>query len=165
MKISELELPADLYSEETDPSGTLTRLIAPEKLISWADEGGGEAVACLCHSVYERKLATIDAWERDRILQLEEEWKAAGYDEDNTSCKFETVKHYHTTREDVARVAEQKRASIMARMAEHQTAIEALVQEAREYIAAYVAQQDEGDMLGYLFGIVIIIAAGYALIS
>lgn len=165
MKISELKLPQDLYTEETSPGGTLTRLIVPEKLISWAEEGGGDAVARLCHSVYERQLATIDAWESERILQLEDEWKAAGNDEDNTSCKYETAKHYHTTREDVARVAEEKRNSIRQSMAEHQNAIEQLVQEAREYLATCVAQQDEGDMLGYLFGIVILIAAGYALIN
>jgi hypothetical protein len=165
MKISELGLPQDLYTEETSPAGTPTRLIVPEKLISWAEDGGGDAVARLCRTIYERKLATIDAWESDRILQLEDEWKASGNDEDNTTCKYETVKHYHTTREDVARVAEQKRASIRQRMAEHQREIEQLVQEAREYLTACVTQRDEGDMLGYMFGIVILIAAGYALIN
>jgi hypothetical protein len=166
MKTSELELPSYLYAEEaTSPGGDMTRLIAPDKLISWAEEGGGDAIARLCHTVYERKLASIDAWERDRILQLEDEWMAAGNDEDMSGCKYVNVKHYHTTREDVARVAEEKRASIKERMTEHQTAIEELVQEAREFISACVAQQDEGDMLAYLFGIIIIIAAGYALFN
>jgi hypothetical protein len=166
MKTSELELPPHLYAEEaTSPGGDMTRLIAPDKLISWAEEGGGDAIARLCHTVYERKLASIDAWERDRILQLEDEWMAAGNDEDMSGCKYVNVKHYHTTREDVARVAEEKRASIKERMTEHQTAIEELVQEAREFISACVAQQDEGDMLGYLFGIMIIFAAGYALFN
>lgn len=165
MKISELGLPQYLYQEDTSPSGTRARLIAPEKLISWAEEGRGDAITRLCTAFYERQLATIDAWERDRLMQLEDEWKSAGSDEDKSSCKYENVKHYHTTREDVARVAEQKRASLRKRLSEHQTAIEELVQEAREYIAACVARQDESDMLGYLFGFVVIIAAGYALLN
>ena len=50
-------------------------------------------------------------------------------------------------------------------MVEHQTSIEELVQEAREFISAYVAQQDESDLLSYLLGIVVLIAAGYALFN
>jgi hypothetical protein len=165
MKICELELPQYLFTEETSPCGTLTRLIAPDKLISWAEEGGGEAVARLCHTVYERKLASIDAWESDRILQLEDEWKVAGNDEDMSSCKYENVKHYHTTRENVARVAEQKRASVKEGMTEHRAAIEELVQEARGFISTCVAQQDDGDMLAYLLAIVVIIVAGYSLFN
>ena len=166
MKTSELELPQHLYTEEIAvPCGTMTRLIAPDKLVSWAEEGRGDAIARLCHTVYERKLASIDAWESDRILQLEDEWMEAGNDEDMSGCKYENVKHYHTTREDVAREAELKRAGVKERMTEHQNAIEELVQEAREFISVYVAQQDEGDMLGYLLAIVVIGAAGYALFN
>jgi len=165
MKIYELELPQHLFTEETSPCGTLTRLIAPDKLVSWAEEGRGDAVARLCHSVYERKLESIDAWESDRILQLEDEWKVAGNDEGMSGCKYENVKHYHTTREDVAREAELKRASVKEGMTEHQAAIEELVQEARGFISAYVAQHDDGDMLAYLLAIVVILVAGYALFN
>jgi hypothetical protein len=165
MKISELELPQHLYTETTSPCGAITRLIVPGMLVSWAKEGRGDAIARLCHTVYERKLASIDAWESDRILQLEDEWMAAGNDEDMSGSKYVNVKHYHTTREDVVREAELKRASLKECMAEHQTAIEELVQEAREFISAYVAQQDEGNMLAYLLAVVIIVAAGYALFS
>lgn len=165
MKISELELPSYLFTEDASPGGTSTRLIAPEKLLSWAQEGRGDAVARLCHSIYEKKLASIDAWEQDRIRQLEDEWKVSGNDEDMSGCKYENVKHYHTTREDVAREAELKRAGIRERMHAHQNAIEELVLEARAFISAYVAQQDEVDMLGYLLAIVILIAGGFALFS
>ncbi len=166
MKTSELELPQHLYTEEaTYPGGTINRLIAPDKLISWAEEGRGDAIARLCHSIYERKLASIDTWERDRILQLEDEWMAAGNDEDMSGCKYVNVKHYHTTREDVAREAELKRAHVKERMVEHQSAIEELVHEARAFISTCVAQQDEGDMLAYLLAIVMIIAAGYAVFT
>ena len=59
------------------------------------------------------------------------------------------------------REAELNRASVKERMIEHQTAIENLVQEAREFISAFVVQQDEGDMLAYLLVIVAVVAAGY----
>ena len=47
-------------------------------------------------------------------------------------------------------------------MSEHQTAIENLVQEAREFISAFVVQQDEGNMLTYFLVVVVVVAAGYA---
>jgi len=165
MKTSELELPQHLYTEETSPCGAMTKLIVPDKLVSWAEEGRGDAIVSLCYTVYERKLASISVWESDRILQLEDEWMVAGNDEDISGRKYVNVKHYHTTREDVVREAELKRARVKEQMTEHQTAIEELVQEARVIISNYVAQQDEGDMLPYLFGIVVIAAAGYALFS
>jgi len=165
MKISELELPQYLYTEDTSPCGTRSKLNAPDKLVSWAEEGRGDAISRLCHSVCEKKLASINAWERDRILQLEDQWMAAGNGEDMSGSKYVNVKHYHTTREAVVREAELKRASVKKRMIEHQTSIDELVQEAREFLSAYVAQQDEGDMLSYLLGIVVLIAAGYALFN
>jgi hypothetical protein len=165
MKISEMELPQHLYEETTSPCGAVTRLIAPDKLIAWAEEGCGDAIARLCHTVYKRKLASIDVWESDRILQLEEEWTTAGNNEDMSGRNYLTVKHYPTSPEDVAREAELKRASVKERMTEHQTAIEGLVEEAREFISACVARQDDGDMLAYLLVIVVIITAAYALFN
>ena len=161
MKISELELPQHLYTETTGDCGTTGELIAPEELVSWADQGRGDAVFSLCHTVYERNLASIDAWERDRIQQLEDELMSAGNDEYMSGSKYANVKHYHTTLEDVAREAEMKRASVKERMVKHQAAIEELVQEAREFISAFVVQQDEGDMLTYLLAVVAVVAAGY----
>jgi hypothetical protein len=165
MKISELELPQHLYTETTSPCGAKTRLIAPDKLLSWAEEGRGDAIARLCHTVYERKVASINAWESVRILQLEDEWMVAGNDEDLSGRKYVNVKHYHTTREDVMREAEEMRATVRESMTRHQTAIEDLVQEAREFISACVAQQEDSDMLTYFFVIILIVAAGYALFN
>ena len=161
MKIFELELPQHLYAETASPGGAVDKLIAPEKLVSWAEQGRGDAIFRLCHTVYERRLASINAWESDRIQQLEEELMLSGYDEGMSGCKYVNVKHYHTTLEDVVREAELNRASVKERMTEHQAAIEELVQEAREYISAFAVQQDEGDMLTYLLVIVAVVAAGY----
>jgi hypothetical protein len=150
MKISEMELPQHLYTKTTSPCGTDTKYsIAADKLVSWAEEGRGDAINGLCHSVYERKIASINAWESNRILQLEDEWMTAGDGEDMHSRKFVNVKHYPTTREDVAKEAEMKRANAKERLAEHQIALEKLVQEARSFIAAHYAQEED-DMLPYL---------------
>ena len=166
MKTSEMELPQHLYTETTSPCGSrLKFIIAPDKLVSWAEEGRGDAISRLCHTVHERKISIIDTWESDRILQLEEEWMAAGNDEDLHGHKYENVKHYHTTREDVAREAELKRANVRKRMAVHQTEVEKLVQEAREFIAAYNAHQEEGDMLPYLLAIGVVAAVAYVLVT
>jgi hypothetical protein len=131
-------------------------------LVSWAEQGRGDAIYRLCHTVYERRLASINVWESERIQQLEEELMLSGNDEDMSGSKYVNVKHYHTTREDVVREAELSRASVKEHMTEHQTAIENLVQEAREFISAFVVQQDEGDMITYLLAIVVVVAAGYA---
>jgi hypothetical protein len=162
MKISELELPQYLFTETTSPCDATDKLIAPEKLLSWAEQGRGDAIFRLCQSVYERNLASINAWERDRLQQLEEEMMAAGNDEGLSGSKYVHVKHYHTSREDVVREAELKRANVKERMLEHHTAIEELVVEAREFISACAAKQDEGDMLTYLLVIAAVIAAWYA---
>jgi hypothetical protein len=161
MKIFELELPQHLYAETASPDVAVDELVAPEKLVSWAEQGRGDAIFRLCHTVYERRLASINAWESDRIQQLEEELMLSGYDKGMSGCKYVNVKHYHTTLEDVVRETELNRASVKERMTEHQTAIEELVQEAREYISAFAVQQDEGDMLTYLLVIVAVVAAGY----
>jgi len=162
MKTSELELPQHLYTETTSPCGAVDKLIVPDMLVSWAEHGRGDAIYRLCHTVYERRLASINAWESERIRQLEEELMASGNDDGMSGRKYVNVKHYHTTREDIVREAELNRASVKECMTEHQTAIEELVQEAREFISAFVAQQDEGDMLTYLLVIVVVVAAGYA---
>jgi hypothetical protein len=165
MEISELQLPQNLFTEDASPCGSIARLLVPEKLVSWAEEGSGDAIARLCHTVYERELKSIGDWENERMLQLDDEWMAAGSDEENSSCKYEHVKRYHTTREDVAREAEVKRAGIKERMYAHQAAIENLVDEARDFISAHEVFPEEDDMLAYLLVIGIFIIACYALIN
>lgn len=86
---------------------------------------------------------------------------SAGNDEAMSGSKYVNVKHYHTTREDVAREAELKRANVKEVMVKHQAAIQELVQEAREFISAIAAQQDEGNMLTYLLVTIVVVAAGY----
>ncbi len=166
MKTSEMELPQHLYTKTTSPCGTNTKYtIAPDRLVSWAEEGRGDAINGLCHTVYERRIASINAWESDRMLQLENEWMTAGDGEDMHSRKFVNVKCYPTTREDVAKEAEMKRANVKERSAEHQIALEKLVQEARVFISAHYADQEEDDMLVYLLIIGVIGAFAYVLLT
>jgi len=166
MKISELKLPKHLYTRTTSPCGTRTKFtFAPDKLVSWAQEGRGDAIANLCRNVYERRIANVNAWERKRLLELEDEWMDAGNDEEMHARKFKNVKHYPITPEDVVREAEVKRASIKKRMAEHQTAIEKLVQDARAFLIAYEAHREEDNMLAYLLAIGAIGAVVYVLMS
>jgi len=166
MKTSEMELPQHLYTKTTSPCGTKTKyIIAPDKLVSWAEEGRGDAINRLCHTVCERKIASIDEWERDRILQLEEELMSAGNDEDIYRRKYVNVKHYPTTPEDVVREAELKRANAKERMTEHQIAVEKLVQEARVFISVHYANEEEDNMLEYLLAIGAIGAMAYVLLT
>lgn len=166
MKTSEMELPQHLYTKTTSPCGTDTKyIIASDKLVSWAEEGRGDAINGLCHTVYERKIANINAWERDRMVQLEDDLMKAGDGADMHSRKYVNVKRHPTTREDVAKEAEMRRANAKERLAEHQIALEKLVQEARGVIAAHYADQEESDMLAYLLIIGAIGAFAYVLLT
>jgi hypothetical protein len=124
LKISELELPQHLFTETTSPCGATNKLIALDELVSWADQGRGDAIFRLCHTVYEQKFPCINAWERDRIQQLEDELMSAGNDGGMSGSKYVNVKHYHTTLEDVAREAELKRANIKKSMFKQQAAFD-----------------------------------------
>lgn len=164
MKISEMGLPEHLYSVTTSPCGTDTKYRIPaDKLVSWAEEGRGDAITELCHSAYEREIASINAWERARLVQLEEDLMTAGDGVDRRSRKYVNVKRHPTTGEDVAKEAEMKRANAKDRLAEHQIALEKLVQKARSVIEAHYAQEEE-DMLPYLLILGIIGAVVYFLL-
>jgi hypothetical protein len=165
MKTSEMELPEHLYTRITSACGTTSKfIIAPDKLVSWAEEGRGDAIIGLCHAAYERQLASIDAWERDRIQQLEDELMTAGNGEDMYSRKYVNVKRYPTTPEGVVKEAEQKRANTRERMTEHQVALEKLVQEARLFISVHYATLEEDNTLAYLLTIGAIGAMAYVLL-
>jgi hypothetical protein len=163
MKISELGLPPSLFSETTGEEDAQTMLVEPEKLVSWAEEGRGDAIVKLCLVAYERRLADIDAWESERIRQLEEDLRQGGDAEIQQTRRYEHVKHYQTTHEDVIREAEMKRASCRAHMFKRRAALERLVQEAREFLIAHRMRHEKDDVLAYILLSVTILIAGYAL--
>lgn len=168
MKTSELELPKDLYTEANSPCGTMTRfIIAPDKLVSWAESEQGDAILRLCNQACERKLKDIDAWESNRIMQLEGKCIAAGNDEGAYSLEDQglTEQSYHVVCETIAREAEMKRASIREGMSEHKNAVEKLVQDARAFIATHQPPPQEDDVAVYLLAICAILVLGYVLFT
>ena len=165
MKITEMQLPLSLFTEAPGPDGTSTRLVVPDKLVAWAEQGGGDAIARLCDTVYANRLASIDAWESERIRQLEDEMRDAGSDEVMHARKYQHVKHYHTTREDVVSEAEMKRAGIREHMIEHRAALEKLVQDAREVILAHQMHYENDDILAYILLVVTVFIAVYSLFT
>lgn len=165
MKASELGLPDYLYKKTTSPCGTKTKVIfAPDKLIAWSEQGRGDAIDRLCRQIYERKLGEIDAWEDDRIRQLEDQWLVAENDEDACGRQEGGENHIQLAREAIAREAEIKRASVKDRAADHRNAVEKLIQDAREFIATHQAPQQEDHLVEYLFLIGVASALGYVLL-
>ena len=172
MNTSEMQLPKHLYTETPSDCGTFKRVIfSPDSLITWAEDGRGDAITRLCYETCDRKIEAIDAWENNRILQLEDEWIAAGNDEDAYSDEDEFddndehVRRYHEACEAVARQAEQKRLKARQQMAEHQSAVETLVQEAREFIAAHEPPPQEDNLVVYLLTLGAVIAAGFVMFN
>jgi hypothetical protein len=164
MKISEMALPQHLYTITSSPCGTDIKYRIPaDKLVAWAEEGRGDAIPKLCQSVYEREIVSIDAWEHDRMVQLEDDLVTAGDGVDRHSRKYVNVRRHPTTREDVAKEAEMKRANAKERLAEHQLALEKLVQDARSVITAHYAKEED-DMLPYLLVLGAIGAFAYFLL-
>jgi hypothetical protein len=165
MNLSELELPKDLYTEEASPCGTKTRIVyAPDKLVAWSEQWRGNAIHRLCNQAYKRKISDIDAWEIDRVRQLQgSDRMAAANDEDVFALEDEDAKRLRQAREAIAREAERKRASVKESVADQRTAIEQLVQEAREYIEAHEAAPHDDHLLAYLFFIGAVIVAGQVL--
>ena len=174
MNTSEMELPRHIYTESPSPCGTMTRVtISPDLLINWAEDGRGDAITRLCHEVCEKKLDAIDSWENHRILELEDEYIAAGNDEepdygtdeDEDEDDDAHVQCYHAACEAVTREAEMKRNRAREQMGEHKSAVETLVKEAREFIAAHEPPPQEDHLIGYMLTIGAVLAVGYVLFN
>jgi hypothetical protein len=172
MNTSEMELPRHIYTESPSPCGTMTRVtISPDLLINWAEDGRGDAITRLCHEVCEKKLDAIDSWESHRILELEDEYIAADNDEEMDCATDEDedddahVQCYHAACEAVTREAEMKRTRAREQMGEHRSAVETLVKEAREFIAAHEPPPQEDHLIGYMLTIGAVLAVGYVLFN
>lgn len=165
MKASELGLPEHLYQKTTSPCGTRIKVtFAPDKLIAWSEQGRGDAIDRLCHQAYASKLGEIAAWEDDRIRQLQDQWLVADND-DAYGQKEGGEDHFQLAREAIAREADMKRASAKDRVADHRSAVEKLVQDAREFIATHQAPQEEDHLVEYVFLIGVASALVYVLLN
>ena len=85
-------------------------------------------------------------------------------DEDDYDQKADGENPFHLAREAIAREAELKRARIRDRAADHRSAVEKLVQDAREFIATHHTPEQEDHLVEYLFLIGVAIAVGYVLL-
>ena len=163
MNTSEPILPKHLYIESTAPDETATKVtFAPDKLIAWSEVGGGDAIDNWCRQICDEKIAAINTWEDDRILELEDEWVSSENDVEEED-EDEEEKRYHLACEVVSRDAEMKR-----EMAEHKGVIEKLVRQARTFNAAHVPPKEEKHLVGYLVAVsavVAIAAVAYVLIT
>jgi len=162
-------LPKHLYIDSTDPDGTVTKVtIAPDKLLVWSEGGRGDAVDKWCKQICDKKIVAISTWEDNRILQLEDDWVSSENDVEQED-EDEEEEHYHLACEVVSRDAEMKREVAREQMAEHKTAIEKLVRQAKASNAAYTPPPQESHLAKYLIavgiGIVMGIAVAYVLFT
>jgi hypothetical protein len=171
MNTSEPLLPKHLYIDSTTPDGTVTKVtIAPDKLLAWSEGGRGDAVDKWCKQICDKKIVAINTWEDNRILQLEDEWASAENDvEEEDEEEDEDEIRFNLACEVVSRDAEMKREVAREQMAEHKTAIEKLVRQAKASNAAYTPPPQESHLAKYLIavgiGIVMGIAVAYVLFT
>jgi hypothetical protein len=165
MKTPELELPKHVYDESTAPDGSGTRLTySAERLVAWAERERGDAIGKWCRQICDRTLENIDAWEDNRILQLEDEWVSIEQDiEDDEDDENEH--HYHQACDTVVREAASKRDRARQQMLEHSAAIEKLVREARNHIEAHRPPPQEEHFVGYFLAIAAIAAVAYVVVT
>ena len=168
MNTSEPILPKHLYIESTATGGTANKVtFEPEKLIAWSEVGGGDAIDNWCKQICDEKIAAINTWEDDRILQLEDDWVSSENDVEEED-EDEEEKRYHLACEVVSRDAEMKREMAREQMAEHKGVIEKLVRQARTFNAAHTPPKEEKHLVGYLVAVsavVAIAAVAYVLIT
>lgn len=155
-----LGLPRYLYTETSDPDGSVTGIsIAPDKLLDWSTSGYGDAIDKLCRQDYDSELESIHAWEQARLLQLEEHWMTLenGVDDDAHE------QQYDADCEALARKADARRDAAGTRMAERKAAIEQLVQQASIHLGKHRLPPREESLLGYWIALAAVGAVAYTL--
>jgi hypothetical protein len=134
----ELQLPKHLYTETRGPDGVVTEItFAPEKLIAWYEYSRGDAIHRWYQDICDREIAAIDAWEDNHFLLQEEKWleQENGQDDDTAETQYDLAC------QAIAREADSRRNAVYTRIRDTKAAIEELVMQSREHIAAH--QPDE----------------------
>ncbi len=130
----DLELPKHLYTETKGPDGALTDItFAPEKLIAWYEYGHGNALQRWYQDICDREIEAIDAWEDTWSLLQEEKWLEQENGQDDDAAETQ----YDLACQAIAREATSRRDAVMTRIDDTKAAIEKLVTESREHIAAH----------------------------
>jgi hypothetical protein len=158
----ELQLPKHLYTETRAPDGTLTDIVfEPEKLIAWYEYSRGDALHRWYQDICDREVESIDAWEDNQFLLLEEKWleQENGQDDDMAETQ------YNLACQAIAREADSRRNAVLTRIYDTKAAIEELVTQSREHIAAHQPAEPVDYTFMVLLAIGGIIALVYMLIS
>lgn len=134
MHALDLELPKHLYTETRSPDGAIKDItFEPEKLIAWYEYGQGNALQRWYQDICDREIEAIDAWEDTWSLLQEEKWLEQENGQDDDAAEAQ----YNLACEAIAREAESRRDAVMTRINETKAAIEQLVTESREHLAAH----------------------------
>jgi len=171
MNTPEPLLPKHLYPDPTGPDGTASRLAySHDKLLSWSEEGHGDAIDKWCKHVCDEKIDAINTWEDNQILSLEDEWASTERDvEEEYEDEDEDEIRYHLACEAVTGEAEKKREIAREQMAEHKAAIEKLVRQASTSSTPPLPPAQQSHLPRYLIalgtGIGIGIAIGYVMFT
>jgi len=130
----ELQLPKHLYTETRASDGTLTDIVyEPEKLIAWYEYSRGDALHRWYQDICDREIESIDAWEDNQFLLQEEKWleQENGQDDDMAETQYDLAC------QAIAREADSRRNVVLTRIHDTKAAIEELVTQSREHIAAH----------------------------
>lgn len=159
------ELPIHLYDENTSLDGHGSRIsYSADRLVAWSEQEGGDAIETWCKQICKRKLEEIDAWEDDRILQLEDESLLIEQDIEEDEDD-ENEHRYHQACDAVVREAAVKRDRARQEMIQHSAAIAKLVQEAREHIEAHKPPPQEEHYVGYFLAFAAVAAVAYVAVT
>lgn len=159
MSTLDLMLPKHLYRKTRNRDGEPAAVTYQhDRLINWFDRGKG--VDKLCQSIYENELKTIDGWQEDQLLMLEEQWLEIedGDDDDDNE------EQYHLACDAVIREANERRAVAKSQMTARHSAIEELVGECAEHIGAHAPASRESHAIEYTLVFIMIATLAYVLI-
>ncbi len=160
MSALELELPFYLYTEKTGQDGSVKGLnYKAEKLVSWAENGRGDAVDKLCEQIHMRDLEVIEAWKDNQFLLLDETWVAV---EDGINDAV-NEKQYELACDAVHREAQEKGTVAGQKKQQRKSDIEKLVKQSRECLAS-LPVQEESHATGYMAVLVILGVLVYILL-
>jgi len=158
----DLQLPKHLYTETRAPDGTLTDIIyEPEKLIAWYEYGRGDALNRWYQNICDREIELINVWEDNQFLLQEEKWleQENGQDDDMAETQYDLAC------QAIAREADSRRAAVLARIHDTRAAIDELVTQSREHLAAHQPAEPVDHTFMALVTIGGVIALAYMLLS
>lgn len=157
-----LQLPRYLYTENRNEEGVVTDVTySTDKLIAWSGNGCGDAVGNWCEQICSNEIDKIDAREEHQLLLLEEQWLELenGIDDEEEEAQ------YHLACDAVAGEAQAQRQDARQRRDQRHAAIDRLVLESMEHMANNSPRQGEGNVAGYVIGLLMLAAVVYVLLT